>query len=141
MKACKITEDFASRQKNEAFALFTVIRLSADISWICRNVFQRSNHLSELLLNILQNSQENTCAKVSLFASRSLVRVFSCGFFKIFKKTFFTDHIWRTASRHLKYDIYSEVPRSFLFKLLHELLICFAVAPYLATFRTLCSSC
>ena len=39
------------------------------------------------LLEISQNSQENTCARDS-------DTDFSCGFYRIFKSTFFIEHLW-----------------------------------------------
>ena len=59
---------------------------------LCRKVF----------LETLHNSQENTCARVSLFRvlffSETLAQVFSCEFCEISKKTFFTEHLRTTAS-------------------------------------------
>ena len=43
-------------------------------------------------------SQENTCARVSFLIKLFLIRVFSCEFCKISKNTFFTEHLWTTAS-------------------------------------------
>ena len=40
------------------------------------------------LLEILQNSQENTCAKVSFLKKEALAQVFSCEFCEISKNTF-----------------------------------------------------
>ena len=42
-------------------------------------------------------------------------------------KLFVDRSCYRKSSKHLKNYIYSEVPSSFLFKLFHQLLICFAV--------------
>ena len=39
-----------------------------------------------MFLNILQNSQENTCARISFLIK---LQVFSCEFCEIFKNTFF----------------------------------------------------
>ena len=47
----------------------------------------------KLFLEISQNSQENTCARVSF-----LIKMFSCEFCEISKSTFFTEHLWMTAS-------------------------------------------
>ena len=44
----------------------------------------------KVFLKILQNSQENTCARVS-FLIKLLLNLFSCEFYEIFKDTFFTD--------------------------------------------------
>ena len=55
-----------------------------------------------MFLEISQNSQENTCAKVSflikLQKKEALAQVFSCEFCDISKNTFFTEHIRTTAS-------------------------------------------
>ena len=56
-----------------------------------------------------QNLQENTCARVSfltklqasglqLYLKRDSAHVLSCEFCEISKNTFFTEHIWTTAS-------------------------------------------
>ena len=52
---------------------------------------------------ISQNSQEKTCVRASLFFNKvikkeALAQVFSCEFCEIFKSTFFTEHLWTTAS-------------------------------------------
>ena len=62
---------------------------------LCKKVF----------LEISQNSQENTCARVSFLINLQawgLAQVFSCEFCEISKNTFFTEHLWMTAS-HLCY--------------------------------------
>ena len=60
-----------------------------------------------MFLEVLRNSQENTCARVSFliklqvsnFIKReALAQVFSCEFYEISKNTFFTEHLWTTAS-------------------------------------------
>ena len=67
-----------------------------------------------MFLEISQNSQENTCArpeKETLLQAQEtqkethvtglkkrLAQVFSCEFCEIFKNTFFTEHVWTTAS-------------------------------------------
>ena len=55
-----------------------------------------------MLLEITQNSQENTCTRVSFLINfikkESLAQVFSCKFCEISKITFFTEHLWATAS-------------------------------------------
>ena len=58
---------------------------------------------------MLQNSQENTCARVSLLIKflaeacsfikkKTQAQMFSCEFWEISKNTFFTEHLWATAS-------------------------------------------
>ena len=60
-------------------------------------------------LEMLQNSQENTCARVSLLIKflaeacsfikkKTQAQMFSCEFWEISKNTFFTEHLWATAS-------------------------------------------
>ena len=67
---------------------------------LCKKVF----------LEIWQNSQENTCARVSLLIKlacnfikkETLAQVFSCEFCEISKNTFFTEHLRATASVRFK---------------------------------------
>ena len=57
--------------------------------------------LEKVFLEISQNSQENTCARVSILIKlqasglkiETLAQVFSCEFSKISKNTFFTEHL------------------------------------------------
>ena len=78
----------------------------------------RSSHrtcsVKKGFLEISQNSQENTCARVSYFNKSILIKsqakacnfikietlaqVFSCEFCEISKKIFFTEHLWTTTS-------------------------------------------
>ena len=62
----------------------------------------------KVFLEILQNSQENSCARVSFFnkvaglpatllKNETLAQVFSCWFCEISKNNFFTEHHWMTA--------------------------------------------
>ena len=62
-----------------------------------------------MLLKISQILQGNTCARVSFlikfqasaynfFKKETLVQVFSCKFYDIFKNTFFTEHLWTVVS-------------------------------------------
>ena len=64
------------------------------------------------ILEILQNSQENNCARVfflvrlqaqtcNFIKKETLAQVFSYEVCKISKNTFFTEHIWATASAHV----------------------------------------
>ena len=57
---------------------------------------------------MLQNSQENTCARVSLLIKflagacnfikkETQAQMFSCEFWDISKNIFFTEHLWTTA--------------------------------------------
>ena len=47
---------------------------------------------NNVFLEISQNSP------ASLFKKEKLAQVFSCEFWEISKNTFFTEHLWRTAS-------------------------------------------
>ena len=62
-----------------------------------------------MFLQNSQNLQENTCATVSFliklqasacnfFKKETLAQVFPCEFCEISKNTFFTEHLWTTAS-------------------------------------------
>ena len=62
----------------------------------------------KMFVEIWQNSQENTCARASFLIKlqaynfikkETLTQVFSCEFCKIFKNTYFTEHLWTTASK------------------------------------------
>ena len=63
-----------------------------------------------MFLKISQDSQENTCARVSFLIKlqvsvcnfikkETLAQVFSCEVCKNFKNTFFTEQLWTTASK------------------------------------------
>ena len=54
----------------------------------------RSCSVKKMFLEILQNSQENTCARDSFIKKESLARELSCEFCEISKNTFFTEHLW-----------------------------------------------
>ena len=60
--------------------------------------------MKNVSLKILQKSQENTCARVSVpeacnfIKNETLALVFSCEFCEISKNIFFTEHLWATAS-------------------------------------------
>ena len=58
--------------------------------------------LGKVFSEISQNSEENTSARVSFlifFIKKvTLAQVFSCEFCEISKNTFFTEHLWATAS-------------------------------------------
>ena len=70
----------------------------------------------KVFLKIPQNSQENTCARVSLIMKlqaqacnfikkETLVLVFDCEFCEISKNTCFTEHLWMNASLCCASDI------------------------------------
>ena len=61
----------------------------------------------KMFLEISQNSQESTCARVSISIKlqacnfvkiETLAKVFPCEFCEISKNRFFTEHVWATAS-------------------------------------------
>ena len=52
-----------------------------------------------VILEISQNSQENTCASACNFIKKeTLAQVFSCKFCEISESTFFTEQLWTTTS-------------------------------------------
>ena len=63
-----------------------------------------------MFLEISQNSQENTCVRVSFlikvqaFKEETLTQVFSCEFCEISKNTFFIEHLWAAASQGYSYS-------------------------------------
>ena len=73
-----------------------------------RSSHQRSS-LRKVFVEILQNLQDNTCAKISFLIklqvsvcnfnkNETLAQVFSREFCETFKKTSFIEHLWATAS-------------------------------------------
>ena len=68
-----------------------------------------------MFLEILQNSRENTCARVfliklqvlacNLIKKETQAQVFSCEFCEISKNTFFTEHFWATVSAFCKFKV------------------------------------
>ena len=68
--------------------------------------------MKKVFLEISENSQKNTCARdafliklqilllrpATLLKKESLAQVFFCEFCEISKNTFFTEHLWTTAS-------------------------------------------
>ena len=59
----------------------------SDKSSVSTEAVARRRSLKKVFLNISQNSQENTCARVTFL--KTLPQVFSSEFCKIFKNTFF----------------------------------------------------
>ena len=72
--------------KNSSIFLLWLIKLEAVV---------RRCSVKNLFLEILQNSQENTCARVS-FLTKLQASDLSCDFYKISKNTFFIEHLWTT---------------------------------------------
>ena len=52
----------------------------------------------KVFLAILQNSQENTCARVTFFKKETLAQSLSCEFWEISKNILFTEHLCTIAS-------------------------------------------
>ena len=86
----------------------------------------RSVLKEKVSFEVSQNSQENTCARVSILLKLeasacnfikkdSLAQVFSCEFCEIFLDTFFTEHLWAIASMYGKIFPLQKVIFVFLF--------------------------
>ena len=60
-------------------------------------ISHRRLYIKNVFLQISQNSQENTCARVSSLRD-FITGIFSCEFSEICKTTFLTKHLWATAS-------------------------------------------
>ena len=99
------TRKKGSARKNFGYLLLEKLKnyiLNTEVvAWRCS--------VKKVFLEISENSQENTCAGVfskqswrpqtsNFIKKETLAQVFSCEFCKIFKNTFFTDHLWETAS-------------------------------------------
>ena len=97
------------------FSLQIVIILTVIISFYYNEINYRRSHLmssvrKKVILEILQNWQENTCARVSflikvsatLLKKRLWDRNFSVKFVKFLSTLFFTEHLWAPASIIIK---------------------------------------
>ena len=84
--------------------------------------------LEKVFLEISQNLQENTCARVyfltklqalacNFIKKEALAQVFSCRFCEISKNTLFTEHFWATASDSCS------IPFTFIFKVTDNIII------------------
>ena len=79
-------------------------------SQTCRSSHRRCS-VQKVFLEISQNSQENTCVRVSFLIKlqasglqkETLTPVFSCEFCETSKNTFFTEHLRTTVSRYKPY--------------------------------------
>ena len=60
--------------------------------------------MEKLFLKITQYSQENTCG-VSFQQKEIATQVFSCEYCKIFKKTYFEEHLRTATSERRKIDL------------------------------------
>ena len=103
---CSRPEVFCKKGVLRNFAKFTEKQLCQSL-FFSKVAGRKSSHrrcsVKKMFLNILQNSQEKTCARVSflikLQASCNFIKketptqVFSCEFCEISKNTFFTEHL------------------------------------------------
>ena len=80
-----------------------------------------------VFLEISQNSQKNTSARVSfliklyawslhLIKKEALAQVFSCEFFEISENTFFTEQLWTTAFSGSKHKVLLKQLKFLVFK-------------------------
>ena len=92
---------------NKKFSSYYKLSYAGDIFVRTRKKIDefRSSHwrysVKKVFLEIPQNSQENTCASVSFLIkllALGVTQVISCGFRKISKNNFSTEHLWTTAS-------------------------------------------
>ena len=92
-------------RKKVIFKVFVFWKYSKTLTF--KSSHQRCS-MKKVFLEISQNSQENTCARASFLIKlqaynfikkETLTQVFSCEFCKIFKNTYFTEHLWTTASK------------------------------------------
>ena len=113
-----------------SFKCCTVLQIKTSQWWITANLRPLTAHIYHLMiiatvgfleavawrcsvkkvfLDILQNSQKNSCARVSFsiklqaeacnfIKKETSPKVFSCEFYKISRKAFLTEHLWATAS-------------------------------------------
>ena len=90
------------KNKQIKFKTFTFFRNAEAVARRCS--------VKKMFLEISQNSQGNTCARVSFliklqakacrFIKKTLAQKFFCEFYEISKNTCFTEHVWTTASRN-----------------------------------------
>ena len=64
--------------------------------WYRRSHWRYS--IKKIFWKISQNSQENTCARVSLLIKLQASGLFSCKSCEIYKNIFFKEHLWATNS-------------------------------------------
>ena len=88
------------------------IRYQQDLSILHSEVVTQRCSVKKVFLEILQNSQENTCARVcfsvncrhntcNFIKKEALAQAFSCEICKVSIKPFLTEHLWAAASVHL----------------------------------------
>ena len=82
----------------------TKLKFNSELSYLHLEAATRGVLLEKVFLEISQNSYKNTCARVSFliklqaFKKDIPAQVFSSEFCEISKNTFFTEHLWTTAS-------------------------------------------
>ena len=72
--------------------------------WSAEAVIRRCS-VVKIFLEISQNWQENTCARVSLLKRDSGTGVFLWILWNFYKNTFITEHLWKTASINVSIDV------------------------------------
>ena len=82
-----------------------------NLSHVCRRY--RSSHQrcfmkKGVLRNFVKFTGKHLCQSL-FFNKETLAQVFSCEFYEISKKTFFTEHLWTTASGGSKRKMSTEV--------------------------------
>ena len=104
-------------------------KLSEYQAKLCEEAVVRRCSVKKVFLEILQSSQENTCGRASfLIKKETLAQVFSYEFCEISKNTFFTEHFWATASKHLELKFSTELAFSF-HKGVNKQILCFTLLP------------
>ena len=124
----KVSKKFHGRKSSiflfSIYSLKSAMEATVKWHWSCSGIFivnfeqiwhiapVKSSHrgysVKKVFLEISQNSQENTCARVSFLTKlqaacnlskiETLAQVFSCEYYEIYKNTFFTEHFLATAS-------------------------------------------
>ena len=98
-----VTEKITSIiKKNNCVIIYVPNNLTDKFQPLDRSSNQRC-YVRKGVLRNFANSQENTGVKVSFLIKsfikkETLAQVFSCDFCEISRKTFFTEHLWTTAS-------------------------------------------
>ena len=105
MFSCDIFEIFKNTYFEEHMQTAASVKFqNPSINDCCytQEIMLRSTHrrpsVRKVFSEISQNSQENTCARVSFFKKETLAQFFSCEFCEISKNNFFMEHLRATAS-------------------------------------------
>ena len=102
-----VTAEFTTSNFIFIISIFAKNRLNHMSLFFLEAVAQRCS-VKKVFLEISQNSQENTCARVSFLIKlralacnfikkETLGQVFCCEFCGIFKSTYFIKHFWKSA--------------------------------------------